>query len=301
MTPTNVTAFSLLTDFDIHLIAAGRHYKLYEKLGSKPMQHEGVDGTYFAVWAPNADSVSVIGSFNQWNRTTHVLNSRWDSSGIWEGFIPGVKEGDIYKYNIKMRGTAAYLEKGDPFAELWETPPKTASVVKKFNYKWKDAKWMKGRHKINSLEAPVSVYEMHIGSWKRKFEEQNRSLTGMGVHPRVQGADIGKSLPFITRHSAENGPFAMYHFVVRERQHKVFAKSVHQAEGEFILVKPSINRVFLHVDEHVIHPAHHPFHSKSKAANAYWPRHHGPGCTLLCDGLHIGEFLVNGFVHFPEE
>ncbi len=177
MTMPSVISMSLFTDFDIHLIGAGKHYKLYEKMGSKLIVHDGVAGTYFAVWAPNAKSVSVIGEFNGWNRDSHKLQSRWDSSGIWEGFIPGVGEGTIYKYNIRTRGSGASLEKGDPFAQQWETPPKTASVVREVKYKWRDAKWMKNRAKINSLDAPVSVYEMHIGSWKRKFDEQNRSLT----------------------------------------------------------------------------------------------------------------------------
>ncbi len=177
MSAKNVVPFSLLTDFDIHLIGAGKHYKLYEKLGNKPMEHEGTAGTYFAVWAPNAENVSVIGNFNGWNRESHPLNSRWDSSGIWEGFLPGVKQGDVYKYSIKSLLSSAPIEKGDPYAVQWETPPKTASVVYAMDHKWKDAKWMKGRHKINALDAPISVYEMHIGSWKRKFEEQNRSLT----------------------------------------------------------------------------------------------------------------------------
>jgi len=177
MTMPSVIAMSLFTDFDIHLIGAGKHYKLYEKMGSKPMVHDGVQGTYFAVWAPNAENVSVIGEFNGWNRNSHPLNSRWDSSGIWEGFIPGVGEGTIYKYNIRTRGSGASLEKGDPFAQQWEIPPKTASVVRDVKYKWRDAKWMNNRAKVNALDAPVTVYEMHIGSWKRKFDEQNRSLT----------------------------------------------------------------------------------------------------------------------------
>ncbi len=177
MTDAPVKPFSLLTDFDISLLGTGTHHRLYEKMGSTPMEVDGIAGTYFVVWAPNADSVSVIGNFNSWNRTMHVLNSRWDHSGLWEGFIPGVGEGEVYKYAIKMRGTNGYLEKGDPFARQWETPPKTASVVRKIQPKWTDSAWMKKRKKHNSLDAPISVYEVHLGSWRRKADDNNRSLT----------------------------------------------------------------------------------------------------------------------------
>ncbi|MEM9050866.1 MAG: 1,4-alpha-glucan branching protein GlgB [Bacteroidota bacterium] len=172
----NVIAHSVLTDFDISLFSSGKHFKLYEKLGSTPMEVDGVSGTYFAVWAPNAEALSVVGNFNGWNTETHHLNSRWDSSGIWEGFIPGVHENELYKYAIKTRG-GGVIEKGDPFAEMWEVPPSTASIVKSVQPKWSDGTWMKNRKKKNSLNAPISVYEVHLGSWKRKFEEQNRSLS----------------------------------------------------------------------------------------------------------------------------
>jgi 1,4-alpha-glucan branching enzyme len=177
MTENGVIAHSLLTDFDTSLFGAGKHFKLYEKMGSTPMEVDGVAGTYFAVWAPNAEKVSVIGNFNKWNKTAHVLNARWDHSGIWEGFLPGVKEGDVYKYAVKIRGAEAYMEKGDPYAREWECPPKTASVVRKLNMEWSDGTWMKNRKKNNSLDAPISVYEVHLGSWKRKPEDNNRSLT----------------------------------------------------------------------------------------------------------------------------
>ena len=171
-----VTAHSLFTEFDISLFSAGKHYKLYEKMGSTPMELDGVKGTYFAVWAPNAESVSVIGDFNGWDKGVSQLHSRWDSSGIWEGFVAGPSEGDVYKYAIKTKG-GGHLEKGDPFAEMWEVPPATASVIRSFNHKWTDGTWMRNRKKKNSLNAPISVYEVHLGSWKRKFDEQNRSLS----------------------------------------------------------------------------------------------------------------------------
>jgi 1,4-alpha-glucan branching enzyme len=171
-----VMAHSLLTDFDISLFASGKHYKLYEKLGSTPMELDGVAGTYFAVWAPNAEAVSVIGNFNGWNPEPHQLNARWDSSGIWEGFVPGPGENELYKYSIWTKG-GGRIEKGDPFAEMWEIPPSTASIVRSFKPKWSDGTWMKNRKKKNALDAPISVYEVHLGSWKRKFEDQNRSLS----------------------------------------------------------------------------------------------------------------------------
>jgi len=172
----NVIAHSVLTDFDISLFASGKHFKLYEKLGSTPMEVDGIAGTYFAVWAPNAEALAVIGNFNGWDANSHHLNARWDSSGIWEGFIPGVAENELYKYAITIKG-GAVIEKGDPFAEMWEVPPSTASIIRSFQPKWSDGTWMRNRKKKNSLNAPISVYEVHLGSWRRKLEEQNRSLS----------------------------------------------------------------------------------------------------------------------------
>lgn len=172
----NVITHSLLTDFDISLFSAGKHFKLYEKLGSTPLEVAGVQGTYFAVWAPNAERLSVIGNFNDWDAEAHPLIPRWDSSGIWEGFVPGAGVNDLYKYAIKVRG-GGMIEKGDPFAEMWEVPPSTASIIRSFDPKWTDSSWMKNRKQRNALDAPISVYEVHLGSWKRKYEEQNRSLS----------------------------------------------------------------------------------------------------------------------------
>jgi len=173
----NVIAHSFLTEFDVSLFSSGKHFKLWEKLGNHLCKVNNQTGVYFAVWAPNAASVSVMGDFNEWNNQSHKLNARWDSSGIWEGFVPGVEEGVTYKYAIEMKASGMILEKGDPFARLWEVPPNTASIVNSFKPKWSDGKWMRERKKKNSLEAPISVYEVHLGSWKRKFEEQNRSLS----------------------------------------------------------------------------------------------------------------------------
>ncbi|QTY27716.1 1,4-alpha-glucan branching protein GlgB [Flavobacterium sp. CS20] len=171
-----VKVHSLFSDFDIELFKSGKHYRLYEKLGSHLMTVDGVEGTYFAVWAPSAKKVSVIGNFNYWIEGEHQLNVRWDESGIWEGFIPGVKQGDIYKYKILSHNNDIKTEKADPFAKRCEHPPKTASVVWKLDKKWKDGTWMQNRKSKNSIKSPFSVYEVHLGSWK-KIVEEDRSLS----------------------------------------------------------------------------------------------------------------------------
>ncbi|AOW21413.1 1,4-alpha-glucan branching protein GlgB [Urechidicola croceus] len=173
---TNVISHSLFTDFDINLFKAGKHFRLYEKFGSHPITLNGIEGTYFAVWAPTANQVSVIGDFNFWIDGEYKLEVRWDSSGIWEGFIPHVGKGHLYKYKIHSNNMGYISEKADPYARRCEHPPQTASVVWKDNYKWKDKEWLKKRKKHNALDAPYSVYEVHLGSWKKNIEE-NRSLS----------------------------------------------------------------------------------------------------------------------------
>ncbi|MGB6268963.1 MAG: 1,4-alpha-glucan branching protein GlgB [Olleya sp.] len=173
---SKVKAYSLFTDFDINLFKSGKHYKLYEKFGSHILTVDGVEGTYFAVWAPSAKQVSVIGDFNFWNDTEHTLKVRWDESGIWEGFIPHIGKGTTYKYKIQSHNNGIVTEKADPYARRYEHNPKTASIVWEDNYKWKDSKWMKTRKKHNALDAPFSVYEVHLGSWKKQIEE-NRFLS----------------------------------------------------------------------------------------------------------------------------
>ena len=168
---------SLLTDHDVYLFKEGNHFGLYEKLGSHLMTVKGVKGTLFAVWAPNAQRVTVIGDFNGWNKDTHPLAVRHDHTGIWEGFIPGVGNGALYKYHVTSRYHHYQAAKGDPFAFSWEAPPRTSSMVWDLTYAWQDKEWMKDRHSRNALTAPMSVYELHIGSWRRKPEEANRSLT----------------------------------------------------------------------------------------------------------------------------
>ena len=174
---TKVIAHSFFTEFDVDLFKAGKHYKLYEKLGSHITIVNGVEGTYFAVWAPSAKSVSVVGDFNFWNEYEHQLNVRWDESGIWEGFVPNVGKGNLYKYKIHSHNNGIITEKADPFARRCEHPPKTASVVWDNIYIWDDQNWMKKRKKHNAVNAPYSVYEVHLSSWKKKFEDNNRSLS----------------------------------------------------------------------------------------------------------------------------
>ena len=173
---SKVQGYSLFTDFDIDLFKAGKHFRLYEKLGAHPIEVDGVSGVYFAVWAPSARSVSVVGDFNYWIQGEHQLNVRWDSSGIWEGFIPGVQKGTTYKYKIQSENGGIITEKADPFAFYCEKPPLTASVIWDLDYQWKDTNWMKTRKEHNALDKPYSVYEVHLGSWKRHGSE-NRFLT----------------------------------------------------------------------------------------------------------------------------
>ncbi len=168
---------SLLSEHDIYLFKEGTHTRLFDKLGSHAMTVDGVDGVLFAVWAPNASSVSVIGDFNGWHADVHPLAPRWDSSGIWEGFIPGVGNGTLYKYHIRSRLNGYQAEKGDPFALRWEEPPRTASMVWDLDYAWNDRDWMAQRGARNALGAPWSIYEVHPGSWRRVPEEGNRPLS----------------------------------------------------------------------------------------------------------------------------
>lgn len=183
-----VWVYSLFTAFDVSLFVSGKHFRLYEKMGAHLLELEGVQGTYFAVWAPNAQDVRVMGNFNAWNRESHRLYKRWDASGIWEGFIPHVGKGELYKYFIKgFHGEE--LEKGDPYALKWEHPPQKASIIWDSNYDWKDRFWLKKREKINALNQPISVYELHLGSWQRDPNNPERVLSY---------AEIGNSLiPYI--------------------------------------------------------------------------------------------------------
>jgi 1,4-alpha-glucan branching enzyme len=157
---------SLLSDHDIYLFKEGSHFRLFEKLGAHTLSHEGEKGTLFSVWAPNALEVSVVGDFNGWDRKAHRLAARWDKSGIWEGFVPGIGPGALYKYSIRPK-SGPIAEKGDPFAFRWEEPPRTASMVWDLKFGWEDTEWMESRGKANALSSPWSIYEVHLGSWRR--------------------------------------------------------------------------------------------------------------------------------------
>jgi 1,4-alpha-glucan branching enzyme len=164
------------TDYDAHLFAEGVHQRLYEKLGAHAATVEGLPGTRFAVWAPNAERVSVVGDFNRWQAGTHPLTG--SDAGVWEGFIPGVHGGAIYKYAIESRVLGYRVDKADPFAFASEIRPQTASMVWDLSgYAWDDAAWLARRARANALDAPISIYEVHLGSWMRVPEEGNRWLT----------------------------------------------------------------------------------------------------------------------------
>jgi 1,4-alpha-glucan branching enzyme len=174
-----------ITEHDIYLFKEGSHYKLYYKLGAHPVTVDGVKGTYFAVWAPNARRVTVIGNFNNWNSDSNPMDLLQDGSGIWEKFIPGVEPGAAYKYHIISNYNNYQVDKSDPLAFYEETPPKTSSVVWDLDYDWKDSEWMKKRKKHNSHASPISIYEVHLGSWRRMPEENNRWLSYREMAPHL--------------------------------------------------------------------------------------------------------------------
>ena len=169
-----VVNHTLLTDEDVSNFQRGTNYTLYEKMGSHSIEIDGVWGIYFCVWAPNASSVSVIGNFNHWKNGQHELFPRWDRSGIWEGFIPKLNLGESYKYHI-VGYEGREQDKGDPLANFWEKRPDTASITWDLYYKWEDRKWMRSRKKKNALNAPWSVYELHLASWQRPVKHDEGS------------------------------------------------------------------------------------------------------------------------------
>jgi len=184
--PSDAVLYNIgpLTDDDIYLFNEGSHFRLYEKLGAHPMTAKGEDGTYFSVWAPNAKQVSVMGDFNGWKKTSHPLRSR-DNSGIWEGFIRDISKGTRYKYYIVSRDNNYRVDKTDPFSFSYEVSPKTASIVWDLKYAWGDGEWMANRNGHNVPDTPMSIYEVHLGSWMRVPEEGNRPLTYREVAPKL--------------------------------------------------------------------------------------------------------------------
>jgi 1,4-alpha-glucan branching enzyme len=182
VSPQGDSSTSLITDHDLYLFNEGTHFRLYEKLGAHPHVVEGTSGTAFGVWAPDAEQVFVMGDFNGWDRSSHPLQPK-GSSGIWETFVPGVGKGDIYKYHIQSRFNGYRVDKADPLASHAETPPKTGSIVWPLDYAWGDADWMETRGKANSLNGPMSIYEVHLGSWRRIPEDGDRMLSYRELAP----------------------------------------------------------------------------------------------------------------------
>jgi 1,4-alpha-glucan branching enzyme len=175
----------VMTDYDVHLMAEGTHYKNYEKLGAHVIDVNGVRGVHFAVWAPNARRVSVIGSFNNWDGRRHPMR-QLGLSGIWELFVPGLNEGALYKFEIKSQFHDYLAVKTDPYGFYSEIRPKTASIVYDITkYQWNDDEWMGHREKRNALDAPIAIYEVHLGSWQRTGDEQ---------HPYVSYRDLAQRL-----------------------------------------------------------------------------------------------------------
>ncbi|HET7786609.1 MAG TPA: 1,4-alpha-glucan branching enzyme, partial [Myxococcales bacterium] len=162
---------SLLSDDDLHLFNEGSHLRLYDHLGA----HLREGGAQFAVWAPNARTINLVGDWNGWNKHQDALQPR-GSSGIWEGFVRGVGKGTKYKFHIE--GPGGYrVDKADPLAFHAETPPRTASIIWDLDYEWRDGRWMKERGRRSGLEAPISIYELHLGSWRRVPGAGNRPLS----------------------------------------------------------------------------------------------------------------------------
>jgi 1,4-alpha-glucan branching enzyme len=167
---------SLLSEDDLFLFNEGSHFRLYRKLGAHPLTVDGTAGTYFAVWAPDAEKVFVIGDFNNWDKASHPMVPR-GQSGLWDAFIPGVGPGAFYKFHIHSRFQMYKVDKADALGFYYEGPPRTASIVWDLDYPWGDQEWMAKRHSHNALNAPLSIYEVHLGSWRRKPEEDQRFLT----------------------------------------------------------------------------------------------------------------------------
>src|SRR5439155_14020514 len=164
----------LLREQDANAFLQGRNYRAYKMLGAHLRTVAGEAGVHFAVWAPNAKLVQVIGDFNAWSKDGQAINLK-SHSGIWHGFVPGVKEGALYKYHVISNWQNHASDKADPFALYGEAPPRTASVVWDLKYSWGDRDWLRKRSLRNSAESPISIYEMHLGSWRRVPEEGNRS------------------------------------------------------------------------------------------------------------------------------
>ena len=176
---------SRLSDDDVYLLNEGSHFRLYEKLGAHFMTgKDGIDGVYFAVFAPNADRVAAIGDFNAWRADAHPLRKRAES-GVWEGFVPGVTEGQHYKFLVENESAGVVARKADPYGFFHQTFPGTASVVWSLEYSWGDGEWMRSRQKHGAYDAPAAIYEVHLGSWMRCPEQDHRWLTYREIAPKL--------------------------------------------------------------------------------------------------------------------
>jgi 1,4-alpha-glucan branching enzyme len=180
----DTSVINLLSDDDVYLFNEGSHFRLYEKFGAHLVSAGDRTGTYFAVWAPDAEQVFVMGEFNGWNKTADGLHPK-GNSGIWEGFFPDIGKGALYKYHIVSRFHAYRVDKADPFSIFNEIPPKTASIVWDLDYAWGDDEWMANRRHCNSLDKPMAIYEMHLGSWRRVEHEGHRSLSYRELAPQL--------------------------------------------------------------------------------------------------------------------
>ncbi len=181
---------SLLGELDLHLFGSGKHRRLFDVLGAHLTEREGVKGCLFSVWAPNAQAVSVVGSFNDWKIEAHPLFPRWDATGIFEAFVPGVGRFDLYKYAIQSPG-GAWLEKADPLGKSMECPPRTASVVWESEFRWSDADWMRQRAEKIAHKEPISIYELHPGSWKRNHKHESLSYRQLAEELTAYALELG--------------------------------------------------------------------------------------------------------------
>jgi 1,4-alpha-glucan branching enzyme len=182
--PGNLPYVSLLTDDDLYLFNEGSHFRLYDKLGAHQVEVDGRKGTYFSVWAPDAERVTVMGEFNGWDKESHLLTPK-ASSGIWEGFLPDVGQGAHYKFHVQSRHGGYRVDKMDPFGFYFEEAPKTAAIVWELDYAWGDRDWMKSRQERNKHESPMAIYEVHLGSWMRIPEDGNRPLSYREMAPKL--------------------------------------------------------------------------------------------------------------------
>jgi 1,4-alpha-glucan branching enzyme len=228
-----------LGDIDLHLFAEGRHERLWEKLGSHVRVHEGVEGTSFAVWAPSAKAVSVIGDFNSWDGRLHPMRAM-GAAGVWELFIPAVGSGARYKYEILTQEDELRL-KADPYAFATEEPPRTDSIVHRSEHTWRDEAWVGRRHKSEPLHGPMSIYEVHLGSWRRNSLEDNRSLTyteladELSAYARDMGFTHVELMPVMAHPFPGSwgyqvtGQFAPTPFYGEPDEFKVFMDRMHEA------------------------------------------------------------------------